>query len=102
MDGNLPVIDYTKGAGDLVVAVHKCPTNSFVDKVVHRPWVSIDTKCDGCGICKEICPVDAIEGEQSQQHKVITNKCIGCGICVPKCPPAAISILGALGYTEER
>ncbi|KPL19029.1 MAG: hypothetical protein AMJ92_04815 [candidate division Zixibacteria bacterium SM23_81] len=102
MADSLPVIDYTKGAGELVVAVHKCPTNSFVDKIVHRPWVSIDTKCDGCGICKEICPVDAIEGEQSHQHKVITNKCIGCGICVPKCPLAAISIQGALGYTEER
>jgi electron transport complex protein RnfB len=101
MDGNLPVIDYAKADIDLVVAAHKCPTKSYVDKVAHRPKVSIDSKCDGCGVCKEACPVDAIEGEAGERHKVLMNKCIGCGICVPKCPLGAISILGALGYAEE-
>ncbi|MCK4272098.1 RnfABCDGE type electron transport complex subunit B [bacterium] len=102
MDGNLPTIDYAKSGTDLVVAVHKCPTHSFVDKIVHRPKVSIDSKCDGCGVCKEACPVNAIEGEKGQRHKAIIDKCIGCGICVTKCPLGAISIVGALGYMEER
>lgn len=101
MDGNLPAIDYAKAGIDLLVAAGKCPTKSYVDKVAHRPKVSIDSKCDGCGICKEVCPVDAIEGEEGKRHKVLMNKCIGCGICVPKCPLGAISILGALGYVEE-
>jgi Na+-translocating ferredoxin:NAD+ oxidoreductase RNF subunit RnfB len=101
MDGNLPKIDYSKADVDMVVAAYKCPTKSFVDKVAHRPKVSIDSKCDGCGICKEICPVDAIEGEDGQRHKVIMNRCIGCGLCVSKCPLGVISILGALGYVEE-
>lgn len=102
MDGNLPVIDYAKSGTDLLVAAYKCPTSSFVDKIAHRPKISIDSKCDGCGACKEVCPAAAIEGEEGRRHRVITDKCIGCGICVPKCPPGAISILGALGYQEER
>ncbi len=101
MEDNLPEIDYLKADIDLVVAMSKCPQNSFVDKIAHRPKVSIDSKCDGCGVCKEACPVGAIEGEKDQRHKVIMNKCIGCGICVPKCHLGAISILGALGYVEE-
>jgi electron transport complex protein RnfB len=102
MDGNLPVVDYTKSDTDLLVAMAKCPTHSYADKIPHRPKVTIDSKCDGCGICKEVCPVGAIEGEGGQRHRVIVDKCVGCGICVPKCPLGAITILGALGYLEER
>ena len=101
MKENLPQVDYTKGGMDLLVAAAKCPTSSYVDKVPHRPKVTIDSKCDGCGICKEVCPVGAIDGEKGQRHKVIMDKCIGCGLCVSKCPLAAISIVGALGYVEE-
>jgi len=101
MEGNLPRIDYAKDGTDLLVAAAKCPTHSYVDKVPHRPKVTIDSKCDGCGICKEICPVGAIEGEKGQRHKIIMDKCIGCGLCVPKCPLGAITIVGALGYVEE-
>jgi electron transport complex protein RnfB len=101
MEGNLPKIDYAKAGIDLVVAAGKCPPKSFVDKVAHRPKVSIDSKCDGCGVCKEVCPAGAIEGEKDQRHKVIMNKCLGCGICVSQCHLGAISILGALGYVEE-
>jgi electron transport complex protein RnfB len=101
MKGNLPVVDYIKAGTDLLVAAAKCPTHSYVDKILHRPRVTIDSKCDGCGICKEICPVGAIEGERGQRHKVVMDKCIGCGFCVPKCPLGAISIVGALGYVEE-
>jgi ferredoxin len=101
MKGNLPVVDYRTGGTDLLVAAAKCPTHSYADKVAYRPKVSIDSKCDGCGICKEVCPVGAVEGEKGKRHKVIIDKCIGCGLCVPKCPLGALSIVGALGYVEE-
>ena len=101
MEGNLPVVDYQKGGTDLLFAMAKCPTSSYVDKIAHRPKVSIDSKCDACGICKELCSVGAIDGEEGQRHRVNMDKCVGCGICVPKCPLGAITILGALGYLEE-
>lgn len=45
-------------------------------------------KCDGCGECVEICPVDAIELQN--EKAVINDECIDCGICVETCPKEAI------------
>ncbi|HUU26678.1 MAG TPA: Fe-S cluster domain-containing protein, partial [archaeon] len=85
MNGNLPEID--PSGTDLVIAVHKCPTKSLIDRVKVRTKISIDTSCDGCTECVKVCPVKgAIEGEQGQRHKVVFAKCIGCGICIPACP----------------
>ena len=47
-------------------------------------------KCDGCGACKDICPVDAIKIENGKA--VINDDCLECGVCVPQCPNEAISI----------
>lgn len=43
-------------------------------------------KCVKCGICRKVCPVDAITGD----YKVDRKKCIGCGKCVETCPFKAI------------
>jgi len=47
-------------------------------------------KCDGCGACKEICPVDAVKIENKKA--VIGEECVECGACVTECPNQAISI----------
>ena len=101
MNGNLPEID--PSGTDLVIAVHKCPTKSLVDRIRVRAKVSIDSSCDGCGKCKDICPAKgAIEGEEGIRHRVVFNKCIGCGICIPVCPHNSIHTVGALGYQESK
>ena len=43
-------------------------------------------KCQGCGICKRGCPVNAISGEPRTVHDVIQDKCIKCGTCYDVCP----------------
>ncbi len=48
-------------------------------------------KCKGCGLCKKVCPVEAISGELRQPHMIDKDKCIKCGACVAKCPFKAIS-----------
>lgn len=45
-------------------------------------------KCDGCGECVDVCPVDAIELQS--EKAVINDECIDCGICVETCPNQAI------------
>jgi len=45
-------------------------------------------KCDGCGECVDVCPVDAIELQS--EKAVINDECIDCGICVETCPNEAI------------
>lgn len=55
--------------------------------------VKIDPeKCKQCGICKKVCPNEAIEGEVRQgPFKIIQERCIKCMTCVEKCPFKAIS-----------
>lgn len=49
-------------------------------------------KCNGCGACVKICPVDAV-AVNGEKAKVDVDWCIGCGVCALKCKQEAIKIL---------
>lgn len=52
--------------------------------------VSIDIKkCNGCGLCISICPVQAISLVQNRAF-IDQNKCIECLHCMDECPTSAI------------
>ena len=49
----------------------------------------ITSECVKCGMCVDVCPVNAIiEGDE---QFVITEACIDCGSCKEVCPIAAIN-----------
>ncbi len=48
-------------------------------------------KCTGCGLCVQVCPVEAI-GLQHGVASVNAQTCTGCGACVDVCPNGAISV----------
>ena len=50
----------------------------------------VTDKCIGCGLCKKVCPVDAISGEMKGRHEINQATCIKCGACEGKCPVKAI------------
>ncbi|KQC08651.1 MAG: hypothetical protein APR62_04270 [Smithella sp. SDB] len=53
--------------------------------------VNVDeSKCTGCGICVEVCPVGAITIDKVA--KIDKERCAGCGICVNECPNNAIDM----------
>lgn len=51
-----------------------------------------EKRCTGCGVCVEICPVDAIS-IQADKARIDENECIGCGACVAECPVQAIEFV---------
>ncbi len=63
-----------------------CPAGVCKDLVIFE----ILDNCNGCGACRRICPVNAIEGKQKELHKIIKEKCISCGSCYDVCPIDAI------------
>lgn len=50
------------------------------------------TKCTGCGLCADICPVQAIKVEDD--FPVVDKEwCIGCGVCAVPCPTSAVKLV---------
>lgn len=47
-------------------------------------------KCTGCGLCIDVCPVEAIELDDDIA-KVDEDTCTDCGACVDECPNEAIT-----------
>jgi electron transport complex protein RnfB len=51
-----------------------------------------ESKCIGCTLCIQACPVDAIVGASRRMHTVLLEECTGCGLCLPPCPVDCIHI----------
>jgi ferredoxin len=47
-------------------------------------FIAVSDDCVQCGICAEVCPVGAIDPENSS--KIDTEKCITCCACIKNCP----------------
>ena len=52
---------------------------------------TVNEKCVGCGACKRVCPVDAVEGVRKEPHRIDPEKCIRCGQCYDACKFEAIT-----------
>ena len=61
----------------------------------HRGLHSLEG-CIGCGVCKKVCPANAISIEKTDNkvssYVVDLNKCIFCGQCQFYCPVKAIKL----------
>ena len=51
----------------------------------------ITDKCVGCGLCKSVCPAEAIS-EGTPHYSIDPAKCVDCGACVQECPVEAIKM----------
>ena len=56
-----------------------------------------ESRCIGCTLCIDACPVDAIIGASQLMHTVVEPWCIGCMLCIPPCPVDCIEKAPARG-----
>ena len=56
-----------------------------------------ESRCIGCTLCIDACPVDAIVGASQLMHTVVEPWCIGCELCLPPCPVDCIDMVPARG-----
>jgi len=69
-------------------------------KVDEMPKVKVDwNKCNGDGVCAEVCPVNVFELKNLPEHPdtqksvpVRESDCIACMACVTSCPTQAITV----------
>ena len=54
---------------------------------------SITDDCTGCTICRQHCPVDAIESVPYQVHRIDNDKCIRCDMCRIVCPEDTVRVV---------
>jgi ferredoxin len=67
----------------------ECPAGKCKSLISYR--ITVD--CDGCTICSQNCPVNAIPFTPYSRHSVDDNLCIRCGVCLEACPKKAIEIV---------
>lgn len=83
----LSTIQYFRDEYEAHIFDKKCPAGYCQALLSYE---IIPDKCIGCGMCKRVCPADAITGEKKQPHFIDPDKCIKCGACLDKCKFSAI------------
>jgi formate hydrogenlyase subunit 6/NADH:ubiquinone oxidoreductase subunit I len=57
------------------------------------PLPSIDLNlCNGCGVCVELCPTQALVSLNAKAVLAHPDKCTYCSACEDACPEAAIAL----------
>ena len=85
----LSTIRYFRDEYEAHIRDKRCPAG--VCKGLIRYSIRAD-KCTACGMCKKVCPVDAVSGAKKTPHKIDAAKCIKCGACMEACKFDAIAV----------
>ncbi len=83
----LSTIQYFRDEYEAHINEKRCPAGYCQALLCYE---IMEDKCIGCGLCKRVCPVEAISGDKKMPHRIDQEKCIKCGACVEKCKFNAI------------
>ncbi len=79
----LSTLRYFRDEYEAHIREKRCPALSCRELIAYY----IDPeKCRACMICREKCPVDAIDGGKKTIHVINQEKCTKCGTCFEVCP----------------
>jgi NADH:ubiquinone oxidoreductase subunit F (NADH-binding)/NAD-dependent dihydropyrimidine dehydrogenase PreA subunit/(2Fe-2S) ferredoxin len=85
----LSTLRYFRDEYEAHIKDKRCPAGVCKALITYR--INAD-KCTACGMCKKVCPSDAITGEKKVPHRIDPEKCIRCGACVSECKFDAIEV----------
>jgi NADH-quinone oxidoreductase subunit F/NADP-reducing hydrogenase subunit HndC len=94
----LTTIRYFRDEYEAHIREKRCP--ALVCKNLINFYILPD-KCQGCGICKRGCPVEAISGDKRMIHIIDQDKCIKCGNCLDVCPERFDAVKKVSGETVQ-
>jgi NADH-quinone oxidoreductase subunit F len=67
---------------------HRCPAAVCRSLITY----TINDECNGCTLCRRVCPQKAISGEKKKAHVIDQDKCDQCGVCIQSCKFDAIDV----------
>jgi NADH:ubiquinone oxidoreductase subunit F (NADH-binding)/(2Fe-2S) ferredoxin len=85
----LTTIRYFREEYEAHIWAKKCPAKACKALITYKV---LDDVCNGCGLCRIKCPVQAVEGVKKEAHLILQEKCIKCGVCFDSCKFAAINV----------
>ncbi|BAF58667.1 MAG: 4Fe-4S dicluster domain-containing protein [Pelotomaculum sp.] len=69
------------------------PSRSNVYVIRREPAVDVPVVCVQCGLCVDVCPVEALKRNGKTDAVVVdAESCTGCGTCVKVCPYGVLRI----------
>jgi NADH-quinone oxidoreductase subunit F len=83
----LSTIKYFRDEYEAHITNKKCPAGVCKDLLSYKILAEF---CKGCGMCKRVCPANAISGEKKQAHTIDADVCVKCGACFETCKFKAI------------
>jgi NADH-quinone oxidoreductase subunit F len=66
----------------------RCPAGRCQSMIAYK----INDRCNGCTLCAQQCPVDAIPRTPYRQHTIDLDRCTRCDTCRQVCPEAAVYV----------
>lgn len=86
----LSTLRYFRSEYEAHIIDRKCPAG--VCKSLITYWIDPE-RCNGCGVCLQACPHEAITGKKKETHLIDTQLCQKCGICRSECKFDAIQVI---------
>jgi len=83
---NIPDSIAQAGAAAYMAGSH---LGTHLEKLSDHPVVDEDN-CGKCGICRSVCPYDAIAIPEDEYPQFDAELCQSCGLCVSSCPTRAL------------
>jgi ferredoxin len=84
----LSTLRYFRDEYEVHIKDHRCPGVTCRALITY----TINDLCNGCTLCKRVCPQKAISGEKKELHVIDQAKCDQCGVCFQSCKFDAIDV----------